>query len=154
MKTIIWLLLSLCSLSATAQVKDGNYKGAKVKNDKVDPTSDVTIDVLSLGNGISLYTENKVPLDGCYYFEINGRRRTIVANFTKGVPHGEWKDYMYEDVHQKGTFKNGRPDGKYYTYGYENGGTSSIVTYKNGARQHYIEYHPNEIGRASCRERV
>ena len=150
MKLKQFIILLFISLSAMAQVRDGNYKGAKMKNGKIDPTSDVTINVLSLGNGVSIYTESKTPLDGCYYFEINGRRRTIIANFTKGVPHGEWTDYMYEKVHQKGMFKNGRYEGELYTYGYENGDVSRIVSYTNGMRLHSIDYHSNGNKKREC----
>ena len=150
MKVIHWLLFTFLTLSAAAQVRDGDYKGARVKNGKPDPASDVTINVLSLGNGVLLFTEKKAPLNGCYYFEINGRRRTIIANFAKGVPHGEWTDYMYDDVHQKGMFKNGKSDGKFYTYGYENGGVSRMVTYADGVRQHDIDYHQNGQTKEEC----
>ena len=137
------MILIIISLSASAQVRDGSYKGAVVKDGKIDPTSDLTIDVLSLGNGVSVYTEKKNPLDGCYYMQINGTRRTIIANFTKGYLHGEWTEYMYEKVYRKGAFVKGKYDGKHYTYAHESEEPSSILTYKDGLRQHFISYHKN-----------
>jgi len=137
--------LQLC-FPAVSQINDGYYKGAQVKNGKPDGAP-VTINILSLGNGISIYRENKKPLKGCYYFEVNGRRRTIIGNFTDGVAHGEWTEYMYDDVYRKGAFNKGRYEGEFYTYAYDNSGTngglSSVITYKNGVRQHYVAYHSN-----------
>ena len=138
---ILSLLLLLLCLPAISQTRDGSYGGAMMKNGKKE--APITIDVLSLGDGTSIYREKKKPLNGCYYIEINGRRRTIIGNFSGGLLHGEWAEYMYDDVYRKGTLNKGRYEGELYTYAFENRGLSSVITFKNGVRQRDISYHSN-----------
>jgi len=141
-KYLLSLLLFLFWLPVAAQVRDGSYNGARVIDGQPEAAT-VTIDVLSLGDGVTIYRENKKPLDGCYYFEIHGRRRNIIGNFSKGIAHGEWTEYMYDNVYRKWTFNEGKYEGKVYTYSYGNGAIHDIVTYKNGIRLSATEYHSN-----------
>ena len=136
------LFLLLLCLPAASQIRDGSYKGARVKNGKPESVI-VSINVLSLGNGVSVFRENKKALNGCYYIEINGRRRTIIGNFSDGMLHGEWTEYMYDDIYGKGAFNKGRHEGKFYTYAYKNRETSNVITFENGVRLHNISYHEN-----------
>ena len=138
---ILPLLLLLFCLPVISQTRDGSYDGAMMKNGKKEVP--ITIDVLSLGDGTTIYREKKKPLNGCYYIEINGRRRTIIGNFSNGLLHGEWTEYMYDDVYRKGTFNKGRYEGELHTYAFENRGLSSVITFNNGIRQHDISYHSN-----------
>ena len=138
---ILPLLLLLFCLPAISQVRDGIYEGAMMKNGKKE--APVIINVLSLGNGTTIYREKKKPLNGCYYIEINGRRRTIIGNFSDGLLHGEWTEYMYDDVYRKGTFNKGRYEGELSTYAFGNGGLSNVITFKNDVRLHDISYHSN-----------
>jgi len=144
-KPLLALLLFVFYIPSTlAQVRDGTYQATQKDN----PTDIIDITVTSLGNGITLYTqyipqkrENK-PLNGSYHFEIHGNRRHIEGNFVKGLPEGEWTEYMYSDIFKKYNFKNGKLNGKTYTF-HDDGSHRSIGTYKDGNLQHYISYFPN-----------
>lgn len=137
---VIFLLSAHCFLPVMAQVSDGSYKAANEDN----PTEIIQITATSLGNGITLYTEGRdyKPLNGSYNFEIHGNRRHISGHFAKGLPEGEWTEYMYSDVYKKYNFKNGKLDGKTYTF-YDDGSHRNVSTYKDNKRQHFISYFSN-----------
>ena len=139
-QTLIILLFTSYFLPVIAQVKDGTYQATKEDN----PTGIIEITVTSLGNGTTLYTERAdyKPLNGSYHFEIHGNRRHISGNFVKGLPEGEWTEYMYSDIFKKYNFKNGKLNGKTYSF-HDDGAHRSISTYKDGIFQHYISYFPN-----------
>ena len=141
---IISLFFLFFFFPAIAQVNDGVYKASKMEKGRELPEI-VQMKVLSLGNGITIYTEeeSKKPLDGTYHFEIYGNRRHIIGNFSKGLAQGEWKEYMYSDLYRTYNFKNGQLDGKNYTL-HNDGSNRDISTYKDGIIQHYISYHANK----------
>lgn len=137
---LTFLLFTFYTLSAVAQVRDGTYKATRNDN----PAEIIYITATSLGNGITMYTEGKdyIPINGVYHFEIHGNRRHIEGKFAKGLPEGEWIEYMYSDVYKKYNFKNGTLNGKNYTF-HDDGSNRSISTYKDNNIQHYISYHAN-----------
>ena len=135
--TLILTLLVFCFTSTTAQVRDGSYKATKSN----DPTEIVTITATSLGNGQIFYATatDKTPLEGSYHFEIHGSRRHIEAKFSKGLPQGEWIEYMYSDIYRKYNFKDGQYHGNNYLY-YGDGSHRRVSKYKEGILQHDISY--------------
>lgn len=151
MKTYRLPLFTLClllclSFPINSQVKNGVYKATKIEKGK-ESSDIIYIRATSLGNGVIAYTEQtkdekKPPLNGVYHFEINGDRRHIIGNFSKGLAEGEWTEYMYSDVFRIYNFKNGKLDGETYKVG-DDGSKYEISTYKDGLIRHYITYHPN-----------
>ncbi len=141
----LFLLLILSCASLVAQIDDGAYQGFKVNKNAKEPDI-VTIHVLSLGNGVCQFSEgtNRKPLQGAYHIIIK-RNKYYIGNFRKGIANGTWEEYFYNSLYEKGTFKDGKYDGKVYEYG-SNGLENKypgVSTVRNGVMQHYISYFSN-----------
>ena len=134
------LLISLC-LTIEAQLDEGVYQGFKVmKMDKNSIPDIINIQVNKLSTaGVTSFSEEKnKPLNGRYHIIIH-KYKYIIADFSKGLPHGNWTLYSYNKEAEKASFKNGKYDGEVHEY-YDG---HSITTLKEGVMQHHISYHPN-----------
>ncbi|MDR2916713.1 MAG: hypothetical protein LBV74_18110 [Tannerella sp.] len=141
-KIIALLLLSLClSTVVNAQVEDGVYYAFRTV--KAGQLPDViTIQVLTIGDRIRQFTDvaTKKALDGEYHIAISNTRYAI-GNLKKGILDGNWTQYWNNKVEEKGTYKEGRLDGAYWSdtseghdeYVFKNGKVVSLVSwYDNG----------------------
>ena len=138
--TVSILFLFFCLPMFAQEIESGSYQAFKV--DKNVSTPDlINCYVTDLGNDMKLFTEsdNKKPLDGEYHIIIS-KTRYVIANFKKGYANGDWTRYWYNDVEQKGSFKNGKYDGLYVEL---KGGGHNEYTFKNGVMQHFISKYSN-----------
>ncbi len=144
-KIVHCLLLILFCIPVVAQMEDGSYQGFKVVKGQEQPDI-VTINVLSLGNGICQFSESseRKPLQGTYHIILNKNKYNI-GNFKKGITNGEWEEHFYGALYEKGTYKNGKYDGKVYQYGAKGleNKYPAVYTLKDGIIQHFISYYPS-----------
>lgn len=141
-KTVLLLLLSLLVSSvAVAQLEDGTYYAFRTVKPNVQPDV-ITIQVLSIGDKVRQFTDDvtKKGLEGEYHIAINHTRYAI-ADFKKGILNGSWVQYWNNEVEEKGTFRNGKYDGPFWSmtseghddYVFDNGKVISLKSwYDNG----------------------
>lgn len=140
-KIIIFIIFIFTCYTAVAQLDEGTYEGFKIIKNNKNPVPDL-IDIhvnRHSSSRITSFTESKdKPLNGTYHIIIHGNKY-IVADFSNGMPNGEWTLYLYNKVAEKAFLKNGKYDGEYHEY-YRG---HSVTTFKDGVILHHISHHPN-----------
>ncbi len=135
-----------CASPVCAQLDDDekSYQAFKIKKGQTGPAGGemVTISPLPLGNGVIFFRNGRdnTPLTGTYRLVISNTKYAI-ADFVKGLAHGDWEDYHYNSLYWKGSFARGySADGKSFTY--ENDYTAER-TRQGGVLRHYIAHYKN-----------
>ena len=125
-------------LSAQLEDDDRNYQAFRIEKGQSSPAGGemLTISPLPLGNGVIFFRNGRdnTPLTGTYRLVISNTKYAI-ADFEKGLAHGDWEDYHYNSLSWKGSFARGRYDGK--SFSYEDDYTAE-TTWQNGVIRHYI----------------
>jgi len=91
------------------------------------------VTVINLGDGRLLFRnmEDDKPIEGEHRL-IDGRKSEyILAKFSKGMYNGKYEHYRRNSLIEKGTYKEGRRNGKFLEY-YSDGDVKSEKIFSNG----------------------
>lgn len=138
------LVSSFSQYDGSIAVKDGTYKGYRMKNNQ--PETEITqVKQISLGNGVQVYmdAEKQNYLNGSYSVFLDGGESLYgVAQFDKGLLHGEYLLYSRGRLWRKMTYNRGLLEDERYEY-FDNGQVESVADYKKSILQQSVRYYSN-----------
>ena len=134
-----------CGSTVSAQLADDekSYEAFKIEKGQTGLAGGemVTISPLPLGNGVIFFRNGRdnTPLSGTYRLMID-RSRHAIADFVKGLAHGDWEDYYNNELQEKASYSRGLYDGKVIVYGDD---YTSEYAFEKGIIRHYVARYKN-----------